>query len=68
TRFETDLELGLALLSEEKICASQMSAFFDARTQPGGTYLRLVILPPENILEDALGRFRRFMEKHGRTA
>ncbi len=65
TEFQTDRELGLALLSEEKICTSQMSAFFDAETQPKGTYLRLVILPPESILEDAMSRFARFMEKHG---
>jgi len=63
--FPTDLELGLALLTEEKICASQMSAFFDEETHPGGTMLRLVILPPEDVLEDAMTRFARFMERHG---
>jgi len=67
TEFKTDLELGLALLSEEKICTSQMSAFFDKETQPKGAYLRLVILPPEHILEDALSRFSRFMERHGKN-
>ena len=66
TEFETDLDLGLALLSEEKICTSQMSAFFDEKTRPEGTYLRLVILPPEEILEDAMQRFARFMERHGK--
>jgi len=65
TEFKTDRELGLALLSEEKICTSQMSAFFDAETQPKGTYLRLVILPQESVLEDAMSRFARFMERHG---
>jgi len=65
TEFENDLELGLALLSEEKICTSQLSAFFDEKTMPRGTYLRLVILPPENILEQAMERFSRFMKKHG---
>ena len=62
--FENDRDLGLALLTEEKICTSQLSAFFDEETHPEGTYLRLVILPPEEILEDAMLRFARFMEKH----
>ena len=65
TEFKTDLELGLALLAEEKICTSQMSAFFDEETHPGGTMLRLVILPPEDILKDAMSRFARFMKWHG---
>jgi len=66
TQFENDRDLGLALLSEEKICASQLSAFFDRETKPEGTYLRLVVLPPEEILEDALSRFAGFMERHGK--
>lgn len=65
TEYKTDLELGWALLSEERICTSQMSAFFDDITHPGGTMLRLVILPPEDVLEDAMARIARFMKYHG---
>ncbi|MBN1900748.1 aminotransferase class I/II-fold pyridoxal phosphate-dependent enzyme [Candidatus Sumerlaeota bacterium] len=63
TEFKNDLELGKALLTEEKLCASQLSAFFDSETHPPGVFLRLVILPPEDILEQALDRFTRFMER-----
>jgi len=64
TEFTNDHDLGIALLREEKICTSQLSAFFDKETQPNGVYLRLVILPPEDILEDAMNRFARFMRNH----
>lgn len=67
TVFDNDRDLGLALLSEEKICTSQLSGFFDEETMPDGTYLRLVILPPEHILEEAMEKFRRFMDKHGQS-
>ena len=66
TEFRTDLDLGLSLLSEVKICTSQLSAFFDDKTHPGGTMLRLVILPPEDVLEDAMTRIASFMERHGK--
>jgi alanine-synthesizing transaminase len=65
TRFSDDLELGLALLQEQKICTSRMSAFFDHETLPDQTSLRLTFLPPEDVLEDAVDRFARFMERHG---
>lgn len=66
TEFDNDLDLGLALLKEEKICTSQMSAFFNKTTQPEGTYLRLVFLPPEEILEDSTERIAGFMDRHRR--
>jgi alanine-synthesizing transaminase len=64
TEFATDLELGLALLNEEKLCTTQVSAFFDKETMPSGTSLRFVILPPEGQLEDAMARVARFLERH----
>lgn len=67
TEFTNDRELGIALLTEEKICTSQMSAFFDKETLPDSTSLRLAILPTEEVLEDALFRLSRFMQKHGNT-
>jgi len=65
TEFSNDRDLGIALLSEEKICTSQMSAFFDKETCPDSTSLRLAILPTEDVLEDALTRFSGFMKRHG---
>ncbi len=64
TEFNNDLDLGLELLREERICTSQMSAFFDAETQPEGTFLRLVFLPPTDIIEDAMERIKNFMDRH----
>jgi alanine-synthesizing transaminase len=66
TEFKNDLDLGKALLTEEKLCASQLSAFFDEKTKPRGVFLRLVILPPEDILEQAVKRFALFMERHAK--
>lgn len=66
TEFQNDLDLGKALLTEEKLCSSQLSAFFDEKTAPQGVFLRLVILPPENILEQAVQRFAHFMKRHAK--
>ena len=68
TEFTNDRDLGLALLSEEKICTSQMSAFFDEETLPDSTSLRLAILPTEDVLKDALHRFSSFMQRHGKIS
>jgi aspartate/methionine/tyrosine aminotransferase len=66
TEYTNDLDLGLALLAEAGICSSQMWGFFDAATLPEQPALRLTILPPEDVLEDAIHRFARFLDKHGR--
>lgn len=68
TEFDSDLELGMALLKEEKLCTSQVSSFFDEQSKPKGTMLRFVILPPEELLTEAMGRLENFLRRHARVA
>jgi alanine-synthesizing transaminase len=65
---ENDQEFIADLLREEKVLMVQGSGFNWVKPD----HFRVVFLPHEDVLKDAIGRFARFLEryrqKHGKTA
>ena len=65
---ENDQEFIAELLREEKVLMVQGSGFNWVKPD----HFRVVFLPHEDVLKDAIGRFARFLEryrkKHGKTA
>ena len=65
---EDDQEFIAELLREEKVLMVQGSGFNWVKPD----HFRVVFLPHEDVLKDAIGRFARFLEryrqKHGKTA
>jgi alanine-synthesizing transaminase len=65
---ENDQEFIADLLREEKVLMVQGSVFNWVKPD----HFRVVFLPHEDVLKDAIGRFARFLEryrqKHGKTA
>jgi len=58
---ESDDRFVRSLLAEEHVLVVHGSGFGEA---PGTRHIRIVFLPPESILEQALGKITEYVEKH----
>ena len=58
---ESDDRFVRGLLAEEHVLVVHGSGFGEA---PGTRHIRIVFLPPESILEQALGKITEYVEKH----
>ena len=58
---ESDEAFVRGLLAEEQVLVVHGSGFGEV---PGTRHIRIVFLPPESILEQALGKITEYLEKH----